>query len=130
MVGGRNGYGAKLANVFSTEFKVETCDGKSKYCQVFRNNMQMKGTPQITASKEKSFTCILVLLKLFCLVLAFLCFSFSYYSRHHLQTGPLQVRHDQAGRRHRLPLDEACLRHCWIDSGEVFCSPEWGKIGC
>ena len=30
VVGGRNGYGAKLANVFSTEFKVETCDGKNR----------------------------------------------------------------------------------------------------
>ncbi|CAJ1338347.1 unnamed protein product [Effrenium voratum] len=47
VVGGRNGYGAKLANVFSTEFKVETCDGKNRFSQVFRNNMQ-----------EKPFTCI------------------------------------------------------------------------
>lgn len=30
VVGGRNGYGAKLANVFSTEFNVETCDGKNR----------------------------------------------------------------------------------------------------
>ena len=58
VVGGRNGYGAKLANVFSTEFKVETCDGKSRFCQVFRNNMQSKGKPEIVPSKEKSFTCI------------------------------------------------------------------------
>lgn len=28
VTGGRNGYGAKLANIFSTEFVVETCDGK------------------------------------------------------------------------------------------------------
>lgn len=28
IVGGRNGYGAKLANIFSTEFTVETCDGQ------------------------------------------------------------------------------------------------------
>jgi hypothetical protein len=26
--GGRNGYGAKLANIFSTEFSIETADGK------------------------------------------------------------------------------------------------------
>lgn len=25
--GGRNGYGAKLANIYSNEFIVETCDG-------------------------------------------------------------------------------------------------------
>lgn len=27
VVGGRNGYGAKLTNIFSKEFTVETCDG-------------------------------------------------------------------------------------------------------
>lgn len=27
VTGGRNGYGAKLANIFSTEFTIETCDG-------------------------------------------------------------------------------------------------------
>ncbi len=34
VTGGRNGYGAKLANIFSTEFIIETCDGKSQYKQV------------------------------------------------------------------------------------------------
>lgn len=36
--GGRNGYGAKLANIFSTEFIIETADGKrqKKYKQVWR----------------------------------------------------------------------------------------------
>ena len=28
VVGGRNGYGAKLANIFSKRFTVETSDGK------------------------------------------------------------------------------------------------------
>ena len=34
--GGRNGYGAKLANIFSTEFTIETADGDRmrKYKQV------------------------------------------------------------------------------------------------
>lgn len=34
--GGRNGYGAKLANIFSTEFTIETADGRRlrKYKQV------------------------------------------------------------------------------------------------
>ncbi len=38
MTGGRNGYGAKLANIFSKKFTVETCDGKRKlrYKQVRR----------------------------------------------------------------------------------------------
>mmetsp|Transcript_9591 Transcript_9591/g.17196 ORF Transcript_9591/g.17196 Transcript_9591/m.17196 type:complete len:1243 (+) Transcript_9591:36-3764(+) len=58
VVGGRNGYGAKLANVFSTEFKVETCDGKNRFSQTFKNNMQVKGKPEVTPTKEKSFTCI------------------------------------------------------------------------
>ncbi|XP_010695093.2 DNA topoisomerase 2 isoform X1 [Beta vulgaris subsp. vulgaris] len=45
--GGRNGYGAKLTNIFSTEFIIETADGKRqlKYKQVFRNNMSNKGDP-------------------------------------------------------------------------------------
>eukprot|EP00041_Stephanoeca_diplocostata_P032247 m.1029066 g.1029066 ORF g.1029066 m.1029066 type:complete len:1509 (-) comp24112_c0_seq1:111-4637(-) len=39
--GGRNGYGAKLANIFSTSFIVETADSKSGkvYKQEFTNNM-------------------------------------------------------------------------------------------
>lgn len=34
--GGRNGYGAKLTNIFSTEFTIETADGKRqrRYKQV------------------------------------------------------------------------------------------------
>ena len=32
--GGRNGYGAKLCNIFSTEFVVETADKQQKYKQV------------------------------------------------------------------------------------------------
>lgn len=36
VTGGRNGYGAKLANIFSTRFMVETCDGsrQKRYKQV------------------------------------------------------------------------------------------------
>ncbi|EPS67102.1 hypothetical protein M569_07672 [Genlisea aurea] len=48
--GGRNGYGAKLTNIFSTEFVVETADGKrqKKYKQVFSDNMATKSKPSIT----------------------------------------------------------------------------------
>ncbi|CAO2834643.1 unnamed protein product [Amaranthus hypochondriacus] len=51
--GGRNGYGAKLTNIFSTEFIIETADGKRrlKYKQVFRNNMSHKGDPVIQNCK-------------------------------------------------------------------------------
>lgn len=50
MTGGRNGYGAKLANIFSTKFVVETCDGKRRrrYKQTFSKNMGKKGEPVIT----------------------------------------------------------------------------------
>jgi len=39
--GGRNGYGAKLANIFSSRFIVETADGQRglRFRQEFRNNM-------------------------------------------------------------------------------------------
>ncbi|PON46642.1 DNA topoisomerase II-type [Trema orientale] len=52
--GGRNGYGAKLTNIFSTEFVIETADGKrlKKYKQVFSNNMGKKSDPVITKCKE------------------------------------------------------------------------------
>ncbi|GAA6056524.1 DNA topoisomerase 2 [Rhodotorula toruloides] len=50
--GGRNGYGAKLANIYSTEFIVETADGESKYRQVFSDNMSRKGAPKITSVKK------------------------------------------------------------------------------
>ncbi|KAK6933820.1 DNA topoisomerase, type IIA, domain A [Dillenia turbinata] len=52
--GGRNGYGAKLTNIFSTEFVIETADGKrqKKYKQVFSNNMGNKSNPVITKCKE------------------------------------------------------------------------------
>merc|ERR1719456_2056173 len=47
VVGGRNGYGAKLTNVFSTEFVIETCDGINKFYQQFTKNMTKKTEPQI-----------------------------------------------------------------------------------
>ncbi|KAL5058163.1 hypothetical protein RYX36_029767 [Vicia faba] len=51
--GGRNGYGAKLTNIFSTEFIIKTADGHrlKKYKQVFSNNMGKKGEPVITKCK-------------------------------------------------------------------------------
>lgn len=47
VTGGRNGFGAKLANIFSTKFIVETADSKNKkhYKQVFRNNMSKVEPP-------------------------------------------------------------------------------------
>ena len=47
--GGRNGYGAKLANIFSTEFAVECLDSEQglKFTQVFRDNMHKTGEPSV-----------------------------------------------------------------------------------
>ena len=53
IVGGRNGYGAKLANIYSTEFEVETLDhytGK-KFYQKFSNNMADEDEPVIENCK-------------------------------------------------------------------------------
>ena len=45
--GGRNGYGAKLANIFSTEFVVECMDTNQglKFKQTWRNNMSIAEEP-------------------------------------------------------------------------------------
>lgn len=50
VTGGRNGYGAKLANIFSTRFVVETADGgrRKAYKQVFEKNMSVAHPPTIT----------------------------------------------------------------------------------
>jgi DNA topoisomerase-2 len=58
LVGGKNGFGAKLANVLSTEFQIETIDSDEKlhYKQLFQTNMSKINPPVITPSKEKSFT--------------------------------------------------------------------------
>ena len=61
VVGGRNGYGAKLANIFSKEFIVETCDGsrQMRYRQVFSDNMSVKGKPELSkCKKSENWTCI------------------------------------------------------------------------
>jgi len=49
-VGGRNGYGAKLTNVFSTKFIIETVDSEKgkKYSQTWTNNMSNMEPPEIT----------------------------------------------------------------------------------
>ena len=56
VTGGRNGYGAKLANIFSTEFVVETADGKRgrSYRQVFKKNMSVIGAPEIKPIAKKT----------------------------------------------------------------------------
>lgn len=59
VTGGRNGYGAKLCNIFSTEFIVETADaeGHKLYRQVFSKNMNQKTAPQISKyTRGEDFT--------------------------------------------------------------------------
>ncbi|CCK73035.1 DNA topoisomerase 2 KNAG_0M01820 [Huiozyma naganishii CBS 8797] len=56
VTGGRNGYGAKLCNIFSTEFILETADPKAgkKYIQKWENNMTTCHPPEITSYKKVS----------------------------------------------------------------------------
>lgn len=54
---GRNGLGSKLVSLFSTKFVIDCADGKKSYYQEFQNNLSVKTTPEIKASK-KSYTCI------------------------------------------------------------------------
>lgn len=59
VTGGRNGYGAKLCNIFSTEFVLETAnhDTGEKYVQKWENNMSVCHPPKITSYKKgPSFT--------------------------------------------------------------------------
>ncbi|PHH68655.1 hypothetical protein CDD80_7366 [Ophiocordyceps camponoti-rufipedis] len=56
-VGGRNGYGAKLCNVFSNEFTLECQDSEhgKRYKQTWTNNMQDMGKAKISSSKSADF---------------------------------------------------------------------------
>jgi len=56
ITGGRNGYGAKLTNIFSKKFIVETLDTKNmkKFVQVFSKNMSVKSAPEITNLSEEN----------------------------------------------------------------------------
>jgi DNA topoisomerase-2 len=58
VTGGRNGYGAKLCNVFSKEFSIETADSKQKkkFKLTWTDNMQKKGTPKITDYSGTDYT--------------------------------------------------------------------------
>ena len=55
ITGGKNGFGAKLANIFSVKFKIETIDAerKLKYVQTFSKNMTIKDEPVITKCSSK-----------------------------------------------------------------------------
>lgn len=58
VTGGKNGYGSKLANIFSKKFIIETVDHntKKKYIQVFEDNMKTIHPPKITTSNSEPYT--------------------------------------------------------------------------
>ena len=53
--GGKNGFGAKLANIFSTRFEITIIhpQSKKKYHQIFTDNMTKIEKPTITSCKDK-----------------------------------------------------------------------------
>jgi len=58
IVGGKNGYGAKLANIFSQEFTIETVDHINclKYSQTWEKNMTKCNEPIIRKFNGKPYT--------------------------------------------------------------------------
>jgi len=60
VTGGRNGYGAKLTNIFSKKFIVEAADEKNGklFHQEYSDNMSKKDEPKISKYKGKDYTCI------------------------------------------------------------------------
>ncbi|XP_064549101.1 DNA topoisomerase 2 [Drosophila montana] len=58
VTGGRNGYGAKLCNIFSTSFTVETATRKYRKCfkQTWGNNMGKSGDPVISDFNGTDYT--------------------------------------------------------------------------
>ncbi|XP_053219187.1 DNA topoisomerase 2-alpha isoform X1 [Podarcis raffonei] len=60
VTGGRNGYGAKLCNIFSTKFTVETAcrEYKKHFKQTWTNNMSKAGEMKLKHFDGEDFTCI------------------------------------------------------------------------
>lgn len=57
VTGGRNGFGAKLCNIFSSRFELETADATRVYRQVWTDNMNAVADPEITKNtSRKSYT--------------------------------------------------------------------------
>lgn len=58
VTGGRNGYGAKLCNIFSTKFTVETASRQYKKCfkQTWGSNMSKAGEPKLQDHKGDDYT--------------------------------------------------------------------------
>uniref|UniRef100_A0AAY4DLJ2 DNA topoisomerase 2 n=1 Tax=Denticeps clupeoides TaxID=299321 RepID=A0AAY4DLJ2_9TELE len=60
VTGGRNGYGAKLCNIFSTKFTVETAcrESRNSFRQTWFDNMGRAGESKIKPFDGEEFTCI------------------------------------------------------------------------
>ncbi|CAL8297318.1 unnamed protein product [Lota lota] len=60
VTGGRNGYGAKLCNIFSTKFTVETAckEYKQSFKQTWQNNMTKTADPRIKPFDSDDFTSV------------------------------------------------------------------------
>ncbi|XP_029370164.1 DNA topoisomerase 2-beta isoform X1 [Echeneis naucrates] len=60
VTGGRNGYGAKLCNIFSTRFTVETAcrEYRHSFKQTWQNNMTKTSDPKIKFFDGDDFTCV------------------------------------------------------------------------
>ncbi|XP_077362448.1 DNA topoisomerase 2-beta isoform X2 [Festucalex cinctus] len=60
VTGGRNGYGAKLCNIFSTKFTVETAckEYRHSFKQTWQNNMSKTSEPKIKFFDGDDFTCV------------------------------------------------------------------------
>ena len=64
LTGGRHGYGAKLSNIFSRSFTIDTVDSRRRlhYTQTWNSNMTQAGEPKITKldddDKSQDYTCI------------------------------------------------------------------------
>lgn len=58
LTGGRNGYGAKLTNIYSLEFTLETAEKSShqKYKQTWTDNMSNCGKAKITKNAKDEYT--------------------------------------------------------------------------
>ncbi|XP_049851903.1 uncharacterized protein LOC126328047 [Schistocerca gregaria] len=56
VTGGRNGLGAKLANIYSSRFIVETCCQRRLFRQEFRRNMLERERPQVSETSQADFT--------------------------------------------------------------------------
>ncbi|XP_010138483.1 PREDICTED: DNA topoisomerase 2-alpha, partial [Buceros rhinoceros silvestris] len=60
VTGGRNGYGAKLCNIFSTKFTVETAcrEYRKLFKQTWTDNMGKAGEMKLTSFDGEDYTCV------------------------------------------------------------------------